>query len=356
MGIKDRVFGSVFPESFASLLIRRASPSTGVVLMYHEVLPDHVSLPAWTIVKESEFLWQMTYLKKHFDVIGVDEAIERVSGRMKSTRPFAVVTFDDGYSGTADCVLPIMEDLSIPFLVYVATKALVENSLYWPDRLINLLNLEEDFCVSYRAHGKAETFVIPYNETENARWVAMQRLLTRMKQIGCLERDEILADLISKWADVPSSISMLSPDKLYRLSSSKWASIGCHTHAHELLDQIPSEQIVATIREANATIQALSGEYPRHFAYPNGNFNGSVVDVVRSFGFASAMTADSGVWSERTSLFEIPRIGIGRFDSKHLFRAKLSLWSHPVTHAVFLNISMFCSAFCQTITGLHAVC
>jgi hypothetical protein len=132
MGIKDRVFGSVFPESFASRLIRRASPSTGVVLMYHEVLPDHVSLPAWTIVKESEFLWQMTYLKKHFDVIGVDEAIERVSGRMKSTRPFAVVTFDDGYSGTADCVLPIMEDLShalthifLVLLQYVAVVVVI---------------------------------------------------------------------------------------------------------------------------------------------------------------------------------------------------------------------------------------
>ena len=31
--------------------------------MYHEVQPDSFDMPAWTVVKESDFKWQIEYLR-----------------------------------------------------------------------------------------------------------------------------------------------------------------------------------------------------------------------------------------------------------------------------------------------------
>lgn len=140
MGIRSYLFRNHFPQFLVEKAKNYMSPFCGIVLMYHEVLPDEVNLPAWTVVKESVFRWQMSYLQKNFDIVSIDEALKRINQKnLNIKRPFAVITFDDGYRGNFDIVLPIMELMGLPFTIYVATKAIVEENLYWYDQIINLI-------------------------------------------------------------------------------------------------------------------------------------------------------------------------------------------------------------------------
>lgn len=324
MGLKKRLFRYHFPEIVAASAFRRIPSTSGVVLMYHEVLPDDITLPAWTIVRESDFLWQMSYLRSHFDVLSMDQAINRVIENNVSKRPFAVVTFDDGYAGNLNTVLPIMKSLELPFIVYVATKAIIDSKLYWYDQIINLLSEQRDVHISIEFNDKIEQFVIRQKVSDNTRWKEVQRLLNRLKQLRPEDRDKIVSNITGEYNSGCSVLEMLTSCDLKRLADSECVTIGSHTHRHELLDTLESGEIRDTLLIAHKYITSITGRQPRHFAYPNGNFNHIVLKHVQEAGYKTAVTTSPGYWTSHNRQLEIPRFGVGRFDSKGQFKAMLS--------------------------------
>ncbi|NLX18334.1 MAG: polysaccharide deacetylase family protein [Desulfobulbus sp.] len=330
MGIKSRLCSLCFPQTLASAGIRRLAANGGIVLMYHEVLPDSCSLPAWTVVRESDFRWQMEYLHQHFDVLSMAAAVERLAEGRRSRRPFAVITFDDGYRGNLKTVLPIMESMGLPFVVYVATRALVEQNIYWHDKVINLLGSgKEERIEIHLQNGRQRRFLLPSDRaTENRRWTAMQQLLHFLKQLDPAVR-ELAVGRITKAVDQEkSALIMLRAEGLQRLAASDCVTIGSHTHGHELLVQLRPEQIAATVKTADGLLAGITGEPPAHFAYPNGDYNELVVEQIKKAGYSTAVTTTGGIWSAQHSLFKIPRIGIGRFDTRGRFKALVSGYLH----------------------------
>ena len=328
MGIRNRLISGFLPQAIASQTMRRLAAKGGIVLMYHEVLPNACSLPAWTVVRESDFRWQMAYLCTHFDILTMDQAMARLASGRQEKRPFAVITFDDGYRGNVHTVLPVMASMGMPFLVYVATKAIVEGQLYWHDRLINLLCASVTQEVMVRLpDGRQLRFVIPSGRySENRRWLAMQQLLGFLKTREPGERRKLVVDILEQFPETGSELAMLHPDELRRLAAADGVTIAAHPHGHELLIQLQPEEMLTTLRTANEVIAGLTGYAPRHFAYPNGDLNQQVMQQVQNSGYVTAVTTREGIWSAAGGLYEIPRISVGRFDSKNRFRALVSGW------------------------------
>ncbi|MBK8508723.1 MAG: polysaccharide deacetylase family protein [Candidatus Competibacteraceae bacterium] len=298
--------------------------------MYHEVLPDEVNLPAWTVVKESVFRWQMSYLQKNFDIVSIDEALKRINQKnLNIKRPFAVITFDDGYRGNFDIVLPIMELMGLPFTIYVATKAIVEENLYWYDQIINLIYSKKNVGLNIDVDGKLKIFKIPKTTSTIRRWRHIQYLLTQLKQRCPEDRDKLVCAILEKFSLDENSgektcLKMLSSNQLYQLSMSDCVTIGSHTHGHELLDQLKPVEIKNTIQTANFYIKKITGNSPKHFAYPNGNLSKEVINNINMLGFETAMATLGGTWSAYSNLLAIPRIGIGGFDTNSQFKAKIA--------------------------------
>ena len=65
-----------------------------------------------------------------------------------------MVTFDDGYAGNYRVLLPIVKSMNMPVTVFVATKHIQDQSLYWYDRLINALQGEENISLNHLLLGK----------------------------------------------------------------------------------------------------------------------------------------------------------------------------------------------------------
>ena len=324
MGLKHRVLKHCFPEFLSAAAIRRRPCDSGVVLMYHEVLPDEINLPTWTVVKESDFRWQMNYLKKHFDIISLDLALERINGRLNGKKPFAVITFDDGYKGNLQNVLPIMHLMGLHFTVYVSTKTLIDNSLFWFDHVISLLEHSEDVHVKLKDKQNVENFMIPANASETNRWQATEKLLEKLKKMSSDERSYWVKHITEKYKKNNTKLKMLHTDDLKDLASSALVTIGSHTHGHELLDQLDEENTYRTIQTSCNLIIKTIGITPIHFSYPNGNYNQKVVNQVQKLGFKTAVTTNTDYFSREKDFYEIPRIGIGRFTTKSQFKAKVS--------------------------------
>jgi peptidoglycan/xylan/chitin deacetylase (PgdA/CDA1 family) len=217
-----------------------------------------------------------------------------------------------------------MKANNAPFTVYVATQAIDEGTLYWYDQIINLMKSSEDVICSIEENGKERFFRIQANGKDDQCWKSVQSVLTRLKTLPEEVRHETALRIKKEYGHLTADLRMLTPDELRELSSDPLAEIGCHTHAHELLDQLENSEVHATLSKSNELIEKWTGVCPRHFSYPNGNVNSRVRGLIKSTGFRSAVTTKSQHCSGYDEPFTLPRIGIGRFDSRSHFKAKLA--------------------------------
>ena len=323
MGIRHRLASAYFPKRLERRVVDRRLAGASV-LMYHEVLPDAVDLPYWSVVRESAFRDQLEHLKGHYRVLPLDELLARLrepAVARDGGPPMTAITFDDGYAGNLTCAAPILRALNLPYTVYIASAQVEQGGLHWYDRAI--LGLLGRGRRPMRIPTSAGTITYsPKAFFQDRRWAAIQEVLTQIKTLPEPERAAITATLQAD--QLPQLLRMFTPDQVRRLSGEPGATIGCHTHGHELLDTIPLEDARRSIMQCQEKLTEWSGRPARHFSYPNGNYSDAVTKLVDDLGFVSAVTTENAIWTPDTNPLCIPRIGIGRFDNLHLFRAKIA--------------------------------
>jgi peptidoglycan/xylan/chitin deacetylase (PgdA/CDA1 family) len=99
--------------------------------------------------------------------------------------------------------------------------------------------------------------------------------------------------------------------------------IGAHTINHVKLTQISKEDATKQIKGSKETIEQLLGENIYSFAYPHGDFNDEIIEIVKEVEFSNALTCISGYAEEAQSEFKIPRKYITYFDDLNKFKQKL---------------------------------
>ena len=115
-------------------LVARFHDGPLTILMYHGVVNAPLEVPDPCMVQLDDFQSQMRYLKRHFDVLPLREAMQRRLSR-NIDRPTIVITFDDGYQNNCDIALPILEELQLPATIYLATGFLSTDSTIWTGQL-----------------------------------------------------------------------------------------------------------------------------------------------------------------------------------------------------------------------------
>lgn len=116
--------------------------------------------------------------------------------------------------------------------------------------------------------------------------------------------------------------------------------IGNQTVTHPyLLDRRNGEtrdqwrlRIRGELRQAQTILQDRLGKAPTLFAYPYGEYDPEVQDLVRDAGFSAAVAQTSGVITPQSDLFALPRFPMGgRLATVEEFARKLDLHALPVT-------------------------
>jgi peptidoglycan/xylan/chitin deacetylase (PgdA/CDA1 family) len=114
--LMNAYLASGFPPARDSLYARFGCGRL-TVLAYHQVKD-----PAndYSTVSPVAFREQMQFLKDHYRVVSLGEAVKAVSTRGSATRLIAI-TFDDGYQDNATIAAPILRSLGLPACFFVAT-------------------------------------------------------------------------------------------------------------------------------------------------------------------------------------------------------------------------------------------
>src|ERR1700693_614966 len=286
------------------------------VLMYHEILKDSDKIENWMVVKECDFIQQIDYLKRFFKVISLEKALQLMRGENEISENLAVVTLDDGYAGNKRGMWPIIEAKEIPVTVFVSTEAVQNQSLYWYDQVILSLQPGDNkpFKIDLEPVGLKKYKFGPRIEGEQ-RWDKIETLLTDLKALSPEKRAEVVKMILEQGkkpsGEASPAVSPMSIEELREMAGSKYVTFGAHSHCHNILTQLDKETARKSVESSKNLLESWTGLPVRYFAYPNGDFNGSVIENVKESGFLCGMSTVAKSWEKSDSFFKIPRYGIG---------------------------------------------
>lgn len=308
----------------------------GVILTFHHVRPQEPSLieenaglsitPAF-LETAIETLRALGY-----DIVPIGEVAARLADPAPA-RPFAVLTFDDGYRDNARFALPVLKRQGAPFTLFVCPGFADRTAPLW------WLDIEEAVA---RVHTlrlaipgtgvPGEEFVAPAT-TDAEKRAALRALYWRLRELDEPSLQAAVAALCRQaGVDQRGRIERLCLDwdGLRALAAEPLATIGAHTLSHPRLATLDAAAALAEMTGSRARIREELGVDPVHFAYPVGD---PVSAGEREFvlaaesGFSAGVTTRPGVLQpeHRERLTALPRISVnGLFQEARYLRALVS--------------------------------
>lgn len=197
---------------------------------YHHVFDDEIA----------DFRRQLMYLKKFGDFISMDQAHELLTGKDTIKGRFFCVSFDDGFRNCHSNMMPVVDELSVPVIIYLPT---------------DYIGLE------------------------------VRNSADRKK-------------IASFYPEEPKLMEFLDWDECKEMLSGGVA-FGSHTASHANLSKIPIEAIRDELVRSKSVIEDKLGVECRHFACPWGrpglDFDPLVATgIAREANYASFATTQRG--------------------------------------------------------------
>jgi peptidoglycan/xylan/chitin deacetylase (PgdA/CDA1 family) len=113
-----------------------------------------------------------------------------------------------------------------------------------------------------------------------------------------------------------------------RTQVQEWLSlgfeIGAHTLTHARLTAIPVPEAKNEITGSKKKLEDLFGVQVKHFAYPYGDYNDAIVDLVKEAGFETACTCDPLVVRHGVDPFRLGRFFTGERSLRSFSNYELS--------------------------------
>lgn len=223
--------------------------------------------------------------------------------------PGVVLTFDDGYREHLDLVAPLLTARGLAATFYVATGlhadggavALVD-AWYWlldhakrPNARIPLPS--------------GGVFAGPVDTLEGkTTWVCGPPKRALLEAPRAHQHRMLEALAASTGATLPTDLA----DRLY-LRPDEWpllahghGQLGAHTVRHHRLTTLDGDALRTEVVDSMERLRPVSES--KAFAYPDGDFDDRVVDVVRRAGATSAVTCIPGCVTASSDLLRLPRI------------------------------------------------
>ncbi|PYO02273.1 MAG: carbohydrate esterase family protein [Candidatus Rokuibacteriota bacterium] len=314
-------------------LVRRLGREAGTILIFHRVRDE------WhddgMSVSRATFERQVSHLSQAYDVVSLDEIVQRLSGVRRLGRRALAITFDDGFRDNYTRAWPILARHHCPATVFLAVGALDGDAPMWTEQLRAAVEATTADALDATWLGLG---ILPLVGDAERRQ-SLRPLNGWLKHAPDREREQALADIRRRLGLAAEPIArgndeMLTWEMVAEMRSAG-LSIGSHTVSHKILTRIDLDEAQWEIEESRRRIEKHLGESIRHFAYPNGtshDWNAETQTLVRQSGFESACTTVKGTNPPGADLHALRRLDIndractdpwGRF-STAMFAVKLA--------------------------------
>lgn len=283
------------------------------ILFYHGVGENPNPLIETESISVQNFIVQLKYLKKYYNVISINEFYERFK-KNDFIGNEVVLTFDDGYRNIITTALPILNDFNFPFSVFLTTDNISYHTLFPTTigRLVILassLQLIDLACINYKATLKSkEKRLKAYNEIS----LKLKTLpLKDVNRIICELVEQLPTGELEELRQKYNSIEPMNWDEASILSDNSLVTIGSHCVEHICChDKQLNENLQIQFQKSRDEICSKLNCECNILSYPNGNFTNTSNDIAKEIGYKFALsTKRKSIFSEQNKTwFVFPRL------------------------------------------------
>ena len=308
------------------------------ILAYHRVLPaptDDFSFDLELVSAWAEgFRAQMVHLRRHWHPMRFDELLSLQRAGRRVPRNAVLVTFDDGYEDNHRVAYPILRDLDLPAMFFVATGHIDSGRPYLYDWLVHAV------CVTQasRIDVPELALAMPLPADLHARRAVAAQVLDRLKALR-ENAQTILIRRITSQLDVaiPSSHDGCRPMGWQALREMRdgGMEIGSHGVHHRMLAKLPASLMKAELVESRRRTEEELGTPARVLSYPVGGFDAFDAEVetaARAAGYEMACSYIAGTSQlDARSQFSLRRLPVERGMDRAWFEAVMA-WPAVFMH------------------------
>lgn len=243
-------------------------------------------------------------IANNFRVIPLMDA---VNGLMVGELPprAACITFDDGYDGWLEGVVPILQSRNMHATFFI-TSGQFDGQPMWHERVINAIQGAQAEILAISGLGLNELAIHTFEQ----KVAAIGSLLETLKYQPLARRNDLLLELEAEAGVSPTALKCMNASELRTLHSLGFG-IGAHTISHPILTLCGDADAKHEIAASREIVQGITGGRVDLFAYPNGiagtDFSARDVRLVKEAGYSAAVTTQLGAAKLNTSVFQIPR-------------------------------------------------
>ncbi|HET7695335.1 MAG TPA: polysaccharide deacetylase family protein [Vicinamibacterales bacterium] len=275
------------------------------VLTYHRV---GTNPHGFKHVPEDTFRRQMLWLSRHCRPVAPHDFREAcVDGNRR--RPPVLITFDDGYRDYRRVAYPILRELRIPAINFVATQFVEDGEArFWWDQV--------DLAVWASTRPAIELFwrdgervTLDHAGRERVRMDVRRYVWSRPDS----EKPATLARLLDALDVRPAAIAIERQVMTWEeiRDVGELTTIGGHTHTHPLMSRVDGDRLREEVAACRERIARHIGA-PATFAYPAGATSDAAKRAVRDGGFDLAFCTAPGLNDRRTDWLAVRRFNAPR--------------------------------------------
>jgi peptidoglycan/xylan/chitin deacetylase (PgdA/CDA1 family) len=299
----------------------RAAQSRFAILCYHRV--GQGGVPLYSGLPTVAFEAQMRYLRRHYRVVSLDQALCEMS-ESRSTAPAVAITFDDGYADLYTHAFPVLQRYGIPAMIFLTVGAIESGEVAWYDRV---------FVAFQVAPGRE--LPLPTNPpcviglgTPGERLHAAAKFISLMRELPTAEQRATCAKLESIVSLPRKSITnrMLTWEQIRDMQAGG-VSFGAHTMTHPVVSRLTEEELYWEVGESKRILEDRLQRPILDFAFPFGKIDecgDAAVACLARFGFRSAATTIEGLNRAATNPFALRRVSFCEDGSLAIFAARLA--------------------------------
>jgi len=327
--LKHSIISTAYYTGILSLMksvLKTAPPDRPLILMYHRVLEniekENKYIQVGITVSKELFDKQMRYLVKNYNPVSLKDFTEYQTGHKTLPEKAVVITFDDGWRDNYTCAYPILKKYGIPATIFLTTDFIDSRKLFWFVEAALLLEegglSAEQFADIIKRFQKDKNIPqslssIDRNKIESllndtdlfleilkeCDYVTIQSILQQMASVNGMKAEKYLGEC---W--------MLSWDEINDMDPSL-VDFGSHGLTHRIFTVTAHDLIRAELAESKRIIEEKTGRGVDFFAYPNGDYNERIKNLVREAGYQAAIaTSRPGDKQKEYDLYALRRIGI----------------------------------------------
>lgn len=213
-----------------------------------------------------------TYLKRHYNIIGLQDYLQAVREGTKLPRKALVITFDDGHASNY-ALLPVLQRLEIPITIFLCSEIVGTQRHFW-----------------FRHSEEMKP------QVESLKRLTNQERLRRLEAFGFGQETEY------------NDRQALNDKEIKEMTSV--VDFQSHTCFHPILPQCNETEAQHEIIDSKHHLEERYVLKINTLSYPNGDYSMRDIQMAQEAGYTCGITVDSGYNSLRSDLFRLKRFSV----------------------------------------------